>query len=153
MGLSDELLNQVVSEFSGGIYGSDVPVTALVFDRNDTLIGRGRNRREVRSDPTSHAEIEAIRDAAFTVSNWRLDGMTLISSLEPCLMCASVIREARVARVFFAMRANGPGSDLFDLLRDTRVAGDPVEVGRLPSHILETETDRLRDFFRELRQG
>lgn len=151
--VSDAILRAVTAEFARGSNDSDIPVTALVFDKGDKLIGRGFNRREIKSDPTSHAEIEAIRDAASNIRDWRLDGMTLISSLEPCLMCSSVIREARISRVFFAVRAKSPSSEMFDLLRDTRLSGEPVEIGFLPEAILKTETEKLRGFFTGLRQG
>ena len=78
----------------------EVPVGAVVV-REGRMIGRGRNRRESLADPTHHAEIEAIREAATAVGNWRLEGATLYATVEPCPMCAGAAVNARVARVVF----------------------------------------------------
>ena len=74
----------------------DVPVGAVVFDAAGAVVGRGVNRREANCDPTAHAEVEAIRDAARTLGAWRLDGCELVVTLEPCTMCAGAILGARV---------------------------------------------------------
>ncbi|MFN2386492.1 MAG: tRNA adenosine(34) deaminase TadA [Thermoanaerobaculia bacterium] len=78
----------------------EVPVGAVVV-REGRMIGRGRNRRENLADPTHHAEIEAIREAAAAVGNWRLEGATLYATVEPCPMCAGAAVNARVARIVF----------------------------------------------------
>ncbi|MBC8647768.1 MAG: nucleoside deaminase [Thermoanaerobaculia bacterium] len=78
----------------------EVPVGAVVV-REGRMIGRGRNRRESLADPTHHAEVEAIREAAAAVGNWRLEGATLYATVEPCPMCAGAAVNARVARVVF----------------------------------------------------
>ena len=78
----------------------EVPVGAVVV-REGRMIGRGRNRRENLADPTHHAEVEAIREAAAAVGNWRLEGATLYATVEPCPMCAGAAVNARVARVVF----------------------------------------------------
>ena len=78
----------------------EVPVGAVVV-RDGHMIGRGRNRREALADPTHHAEIEAIREAARTVANWRLEGATLYSTVEPCPMCAGAAVNARISRIVF----------------------------------------------------
>jgi tRNA(adenine34) deaminase len=79
----------------------DVPVGAVVLDASGTVIARGRNRREADGDPTAHAEIVAIRAAARSVGEWRLDGLTLVVTLEPCTMCAGAITAARLSRLVY----------------------------------------------------
>jgi tRNA(adenine34) deaminase len=78
----------------------EVPVGAVVV-RDGHMIGRGRNRREGLADPTHHAEIEAIREAAQSAGTWRLDGTTLYVTVEPCPMCAGAAVNARLARIVF----------------------------------------------------
>ncbi|HTO75850.1 MAG TPA: tRNA adenosine(34) deaminase TadA [Thermoanaerobaculia bacterium] len=78
----------------------EVPVGAVVV-RGGKMIGRGRNRREAASDPTAHAEIEALREAAQAAGTWRLEDATLYATLEPCAMCAGAAVNARIARVVF----------------------------------------------------
>jgi tRNA(adenine34) deaminase len=78
----------------------EVPVGAVVT-RDGRMIGRGRNRRESLHDPTHHAEVEAIREAAESLGTWRLDGCTLYATLEPCPMCAGAAVNARLARIVF----------------------------------------------------
>lgn len=78
----------------------EVPVGAVVV-REGKMIGRGRNRREALADPTLHAEVEAIREAARAVGTWRLDGATLYATVEPCAMCAGAAVNARIARIVF----------------------------------------------------
>jgi len=100
----------------------DVPVGALVVDADGGVLGRGRNVREELGDPTGHAEIVAMRHAAATRGAWRLDGCTLVVTLEPCAMCAGALVQARVDRVVFGAwdeRAGACGS-VWDLVRDPR---------------------------------
>jgi tRNA(adenine34) deaminase len=107
----------------------DVPVGAVVLDPSGIIVGRGHNRREAAHDPTAHAEIVAMRDAAARQETWRLDGHTLVVTLEPCAMCAGAILQARVPRLVFGAwdeKAGAVGSR-WDLVRDAR-AGAPVEV-------------------------
>lgn len=79
--------------------GGDVPVGAVVTDASGRVIGRGRNERELTADPTAHAEIVAIREAAAALGDWHLEGCTLTVTLEPCIMCAGAIGWAQVSRV------------------------------------------------------
>jgi tRNA(adenine34) deaminase len=101
----------------------DVPVGAVVVDELGNVIGRGRNRREEAGDPTAHAEVLALRDAAAQRGSWRLDDVTLVVTLEPCAMCAGTILAARVPRLVFGAwddKAGAVGS-VYDLLRDRRL--------------------------------
>ena len=79
----------------------EIPIGAVVVDRSGTIIGRGRNRRE-SGDPLGHAELYAIREAAEAIGDWRLEGTTMVVTLEPCAMCAGALVNARVERLIFA---------------------------------------------------
>ena len=101
----------------------DVPVAALVLDASGTVIGAGRNERELRQDPTAHAEILALQSAAAATGDWHLTDTTLVVTLEPCAMCAGAILAARVPVVVFGawdVKAGAAGS-VYDLLRDRRM--------------------------------
>lgn len=112
---------------------TDVPVGAVVLDPSGAVIGRGANRREADSDPTAHAEVVALREAANQLSNWRLDGCTLVVTLEPCAMCAGAAMQSRVARIVFGAfddKAGAVGS-LWDVVRDRRLYHQPEVVSGL----------------------
>jgi tRNA(adenine34) deaminase len=103
--------------------GGDVPVGAVVLDADGRVIGEGFNRRELDCDPTAHAEVLALRAAAREVGQWRLEGCTLVVTLEPCTMCAGAVVLARVDRVVFGAfdpKAGAVGS-LWDVVRDPRL--------------------------------
>ena len=92
-------MRAALDEARAAVDSGDVPVGAVILDPSGTVIARGRNRREADGDPTAHAEIVAIRAAARSVGEWRLDGLTLVVTLEPCTMCAGAITAARLSRV------------------------------------------------------
>ena len=124
----------------------DVPVGAVILDEAGTVIARGRNRREIDRDPTAHAEMVAIRQAAAALGNWRLTGLTLVVTLEPCTMCAGAVTVARLARVVYGAEdpKGGAVGSLWDVLRDTRLNHRPEVIGG----VLAAECgDLLRDFF------
>jgi len=109
----------------------DVPVGAVVLGADGTLLGRGHNAREATGDPTAHAELLALREAAAAVGEWRLAGCTLVVTLEPCTMCAGALVLARVARVVYGAvdpKAGAAGS-LWDVLRDRRLNHRPEVLG------------------------
>ncbi len=124
----------------------DVPVGAVILDAAGTVITRARNRREIDRDPTAHAEIVAIRQAARALGSWRLTGLTLVVTLEPCTMCAGAVTAARLARLVYGAedpKAGAVGS-LWDVLRDTRLNHCPEVIGG----VLAAECAALlRDFF------
>jgi tRNA(adenine34) deaminase len=130
--------------------GDDVPVGAVVVDASGAIIGRGRNVREITHDPTGHAELVALREAAAARGEWRLDGCTLVVTLEPCTMCAGAVVLARVDRLVFGAqdpKAGAVGS-LWDVVRDRRLNHRPEVV----PGVLEAECAALlRDFFRSRR--
>jgi len=109
----------------------DVPIGAVVMAADGSIVGTGRNRREVDGDPTAHAEVVAIRAAAALVGQWRLSGMTLAVTLEPCPMCAGAAWLARVDRVIFGAwnPEYGAAGSLWDVLRDGRLNHRPEVVG------------------------
>jgi tRNA(adenine34) deaminase len=112
----------------------DVPIGAVVVDPSGEVIGRGHNRRESTGDATAHAEVLAIREASVRQRQWRLDGCTLVATLEPCAMCAGAIVLARLERLVYGVadpKAGAVGS-LWDLVRDRRLNHRPeVIVGVL----------------------
>ena len=124
----------------------DVPVGAVVVDADGHIIGRGWNCREAHHDPTGHAEIVALREAARALGTWRLTGCTLIVTLEPCTMCAGAILASRVDRVVFGAwdpKAGAAGS-LRDVLHDARIP-HPTEV--IGGVLAQEAAMQLRSFF------
>lgn len=124
----------------------DVPVGAIIVNKDGVIVGKGFNEREANNDPTAHAEVVAIRNAAARLQNSRLDGCTLIVTLEPCAMCAGAIAQSRISRLIFGAwdeKAGAVGS-VWDVLRDPRSIFK-VEV---TSGVLEDECAALlKDFF------
>ena len=110
--------------------GDDVPIGAIVLSPTGEVIGRGRNERELHGDPTAHAEIVAMREAARAVGEWRLEGCTLVVTLEPCTMCAGAIVNARIARLVFGAsdEKGGAVGSLWDVVRDRRLNHRPEVV-------------------------
>ena len=127
----------------------EVPVGAVVV-RDGRVIGRGRNRREVDSDPLAHAEMEAIRQAAAAVGGWRLVGCTMYVTLEPCAMCAGALVLSRIDRLVYGASDPKAGycGSLGDLVRDPRL-NHRLEVER---GVLEAACSQLlKEFFAALR--
>jgi tRNA(adenine34) deaminase len=124
----------------------DVPVGAVVYDPDGVELANGRNERERVGDPTAHAEIIALRRAAVSRGEWRLDGCTLVVTLEPCTMCAGALVLARVAILVFGAwePKTGAVGSLWDVVRDPRLNHRPQVYGG----VLEAECgDLIRDFF------
>lgn len=123
-------MKAALREARAALDGGDVPIGALVLERGGRVIGRGHNVREALGDPTGHAEVVALRDAARERGEWRLEGCTLVVTLEPCTMCAGAAVLARVERVVFAAydeKAGAVGS-LWDVVRDRRLNHRPEVV-------------------------
>src|SRR5215469_286675 len=143
-------MRAALAEAAAAAVAADVPVGAVVLDVGGAVIARGRNRREADGDPTAHAEIVAIRAAARAIGGWRLDGLTLVVTLEPCTMCAGALTTARLSRlVFGAMdpRAGAVGS-LWDVVRDQRLTPVPEVIGGVLS---DESLKIIRTFFSERR--
>jgi len=129
----------------GGAAVADVPVGAVVLDPSGTPVARAGNRREATGDPTAHAEMEAIRQAARATGSRRLDGCTIVVTLEPCTMCAGAVVLARLARLVYGAadpKAGAAGS-LWDVLRDRRLGHTPEVIGG----VLSTECGALLQAF------
>ena len=142
----DESMRLALGEAALALDHDDVPVGAVVLDADGTVLARAHNDREGTGDPTAHAEVLALRAAAQAKGQWRLEGCTLVVTLEPCTMCAGAIVLSRVARVVYGTvddKAGAAGS-LWDVLRDRRLNHRPEVV----SGVLADECAALlRDFF------
>ena len=139
-------MREAIAIASSATKTGDVPVGALVINKDGIVIGKGSNEREANNDPTAHAEIVAIRNAASRLQNSRLDGCTLVVTLEPCAMCAGAIAQSRISRVIFGAwdEKSGAVGSVWDVLRDPRSIFK-VEV---TSGVLEKECAALlKDFF------
>ena len=143
----DVPMGAALDEARAALATGDVPIGAVVLDADGKVVGRGRNIREAERDPTGHAEIVALREAAKATGSWRLEDCTLVVTLEPCTMCAGAAVLARVARVVFGAyddKAGAVGS-LWDVVRDRRLNHRPEVV----AGILAGESTALLDeFFR-----
>jgi tRNA(adenine34) deaminase len=134
------------------LHSGDVPVGALVVDATGAVVGTGQNARERDNDPTAHAEVVALRDAAARRGRWRLDGCTLVVTLEPCVMCAGAVVAARLDRLVFGAydaKAGAVGS-LWDVVRDRRLNHRPEVVADVRA---DESAALLRDFFANRRGG
>ena len=142
----EALMQQAIALAKDAAAHDDVPIGALVVNEQGEILGSGHNLREESNDPTAHAEIVALRNAASKISNWRMDDLTMIVTLEPCAMCAGAISQSRFKRLVFGAwdeRAGAVGS-VWDVIRDQRSL-NKVEV---VSGVLEKEcSSLLTNFF------
>lgn len=140
-----------LEEAAQAIPHGDVPVGAVVVDESGRVVARRHNERERRGDPTAHAEILALQDAAAGSAGWRLSGATVVVTLEPCPMCAGALLAARVRRVVFGAPDPKAGScgSLYNLCCDPRLSHE-IEV--IPEVRAEECGRLLRDFFSERRR-
>jgi tRNA(adenine34) deaminase len=148
----DALVGEALDLAAATASSEDVPVGALVVDEEGAVIGRGRNVREAAGDPTGHAEVVALREAAASRGTWRLDGCTLVVTLEPCVMCAGAAMQARVQRVVFGAwdpKAGACGS-VWDLTRDPLATHNVDVVGGVRAG---ESAELLVDFFEGRRLG
>ncbi|MBO0611116.1 nucleoside deaminase [Myceligenerans salitolerans] len=139
-------MGAALAEAAAALGSGDVPVGAVVLDEAGRTIAVGRNEREAAGDPTAHAEVQALRAAAAVRGEWRLEGCTLVVTLEPCVMCAGALLLARVSRLVLGAwdaKAGATGS-VWDLVRDRRGNHEIEVIGG----IREEECGAvLRDFF------
>jgi tRNA(adenine34) deaminase len=139
-----------LDEANGALVHSDVPIGAVVADPDGNVLARRHNERELLGDPTAHAEILALRDAAAVTGSWRLEGCLLVVTLEPCPMCAGAALAARVAKIAFGApdpKAGACGS-LYNFATDPRLNHSPQVV---PGIAAEESAALLRQFFAALR--
>ncbi len=126
--------------------GLDVPVGAVLLDSSGQIVAAAHNERELTGDPTAHAELLAIQRVGKAKGDWRLEDLTLVVTLEPCVMCAGAIVAARIPKVVFGAfdEKVGAAGSRYDLLRDSRL-GKPIEV---IAGVKEAECSKLlKDFF------
>ena len=142
----EALMQQAISLAKDAAAHDDVPVGALVVNELGEVLGTGHNLREESNDPTAHAEMVAMRNAALNIGNWRMDELTIIVTLEPCAMCAGAISQSRFKRLVFGAwdeKAGAVGS-VWDVIRDQRNL-NKVEV---ITGVLEKEcSEILTNFF------
>ena len=141
------LMQQAISLAKETALKGDVPVGALVVDESGNVVGQGANLREQENDPTAHAEIVAIRNAAKKLGNYRLDELTMVVTLEPCGMCAGAIAQSRIKRLVFGSfdEKYGAVGSVWDLLRDSRAIYKPEVI----SGILATDCSKILTIFFE----
>jgi tRNA(adenine34) deaminase len=140
-----------LAQATDALGSGDVPIGAVVVDEDMSILGRGRNAREALGDPTAHAELLALREAAASRPGWRLSGCTLVVTLEPCTMCAGAAVLARLDAVVYGAadpKAGACGS-VFDIVRDRRL-NHRLEV--IPGVLEEESSALLRNFFSHQRQ-
>ncbi len=128
----------------------DVPVGAVLLDRDGSVLGKNHNRREVNHDPTAHAELLVLREAARRVGGWRIPGATLVVTLEPCVMCAGAVVLARIARLVIATMDPKAGAveSVYRLTADARL-NHQVEV--VTGVLADDASTQLKAFFKERR--
>jgi tRNA(adenine34) deaminase len=126
----DGWMRLALAEAAAAAHAGEVPVGAVVVDASGQVLARGHNEREATNDPTAHAEIAALRQAGAVRSSWRLEGCTLVVTLEPCTMCAGASVLARVARVVYGTPdpKGGAVGSLWDVVRDRRLNHRPEVV-------------------------
>jgi tRNA(adenine34) deaminase len=142
-------MREALAEAAKAAALGDIPVGAIAV-RDGVIVGRGHNRKEHDRDPTAHAEIFALREAARTLGGWRLIGVTLYCTLEPCSMCAGAMVQARLPHLVWAADdpKAGAGGSVMDLLNHERL-NHRVQVTR--GVLAEEAQQQLQDFFKELR--
>ena len=147
----EEWMTVALEEARAAATTGDVPVGAVIVAANGSILGRGRNRRELDRDPTAHAEVVALREAARALGQWRVEG-TLYVTQEPCPMCAGALVNARITRLVYGCPNPKAGAvtSLFSLVTDPRL-NHRMEV---TAGVLATECAAvLTQFFAELRRG
>ncbi|KGA20880.1 CMP deaminase [freshwater metagenome] len=143
-----DLMSELLKELTEMSNSADVPVGALVLDKNLEVIAKSFNNRVEKNDPTAHAEIEAIRIAGQKLNNWRLDDCTLIVTLEPCQMCSGAILQSRISRVVFGAFEPKTG---FLVSRNSNSENTNIEI---ISGVMEEKNSKiLSDWFRDKRSN
>jgi tRNA(adenine34) deaminase len=146
-----EMMRVALATARNALTSNDIPVGAAIFNASGEQISSGHNERELHNDPTAHAEIVALRRASQKLGSWRLEGLTLVVTLEPCAMCAGAIAQSRIQTVIFGAwdeKAGAVGS-VWDLLRDPRSTfKTEVRAGVLADECGEL----VRSFIQEVRK-
>jgi tRNA(adenine34) deaminase len=145
-----QLMQQAIELAKGSSNFDDVPVGALIVNEQGEVLATGQNLREKDNDPTAHAEMVAIKNIGNKIGNWRLDDLTLVVTLEPCVMCAGAIAQSRMKRLVYGAfdeKAGAVGS-IWDVIRDPR-ALTKVEV--VSGVLVDECAVLLKDFFNKKR--
>jgi tRNA(adenine34) deaminase len=148
--VDETFMEQALAEARAAASEGEVPIGSVVVT-GGRVVGGGRNARESRGDPTAHAEILALQEAARSLGRWRLSGATVYATLEPCPMCAGALVNARVDRLVYAVAdpKAGAAGTLFDIVRDSRL-NHRIEV---TAGVLAAECgELLTEFFRSRRK-
>jgi tRNA(adenine34) deaminase len=141
-----DLMSELLKELADMSNSVDVPVGALVLDKNLEVIAKSFNSRVQKNDPTAHAEIEVIRIAGQKLNNWRLDDCTLIVTLEPCQMCSGAILQSRISRVVFGAFEPKTG---FLVSKNSQSENSNIEI---ISGVMEEESSKiLSNWFQDKR--
>ncbi|WP_234356263.1 nucleoside deaminase [Blastococcus sp. Marseille-P5729] len=147
----DAAMRVALGEARAATQHGDIPIGAVVTTPDGRIVGRGGNARERDHDPTAHAEILALRAAARRAGEWRLDGHTLVVTIEPCTMCAGAAVLARVERIVFGALEPKTGAvvSLWDVVRDPRLNHRPEVLGPwdLPESLGAECAGVMREFF------
>jgi tRNA(adenine34) deaminase len=145
----EPFMREAIAEAMKAEADGDIPVGAVI-EKDGVIIARAGNARKLSDDPTAHAEVLAIREAAKVVGNWRLEGCTLYVTLEPCTMCAGALVLSRLKRVVYGATDPKAGAveSLYTVLGDTRLNHNPEVAGGL---LAEESALLLRTFFRARR--
>jgi len=146
----EKWMREALKEAENSFSNEEVPVGAVVV-KEGAIIGRGSNRKEALNDPTAHAEIIAITAAANSIGDWRLEGCILYSTLEPCLMCAGAIIQARVSRVVYGAKDEKFG--VFGSVIDIRDEKWNWKFKVISGVLKEESAALLKEFFKERRDG
>lgn len=137
--------------------GGDVPIGAIIIDDAGSVLAVGHNERDATGDATAHAEIQAIRALSVQRGSWRLDGLTMVVTVEPCTMCAGAIVAARLEKLIFGALEPKTGAvvSLWDVVRDRRLNHQVEVIGPwdLPAALTESCKTLLQDFFAERRSA
>ena len=143
-------MREAIAEAVKAEAAGDIPVGAIVV-RDGVIIARAGNARKITDDPTAHAEVLVLREAAKVVGNWRLEGCTLYVTLEPCTMCAGALVLARIMRVVYGTADPKAGAveSIYRVLSDTRLNHNPELLGGL---MAEESAELLQNFFRAKRR-
>ena len=141
----DEAMARALEEARACLVHGDVPVGAVVV-RDGVIIAARHNERELQGDPTAHAEVLALRDAAKAVGSWRLEDCTLVVTLEPCVMCAGALLNARIGRLVYgaADLKGGATASLYNVCADPRLNHNPPVTHNVRA---VESTELLRTFF------
>ncbi|GAA4543612.1 nucleoside deaminase [Pseudonocardia xishanensis] len=139
-------MGRALSVAAGALESGDVPIGAVVVDADGRELAAAANAREALGDPTAHAEVLALREAAAVRGEWRLEGCTLVVTVEPCTMCAGALGLARIDRVVFGAwePKTGAAGSLWDVLRDRRLTHRPEVLGGVRE---DEAADLLKRFF------